>query len=159
MILTVNASGFITGYCTYSDLQSNNISRILNLDKKIESPDFPVDQSEAWQHFQNHYRCYTFHEVPPEYWKENFGDDYEIPSADIVSQFVYHEEHEEVLIEEQRDVIRARRELECFTIINRGEAWYALLTEQQKSELQTWYQAWLDAPETLVVPEKLEWLK
>ena len=58
----------------------------------------------------------------------------------------------------QKDEIRARREKECFSYINRGTLWYNKLTPEQDAELQTWYDVWLDAPETLVVPKKLEWL-
>ena len=57
-----------------------------------------------------------------------------------------------------KEEIRTRREEECFSVINRGSAWYELLTEEQKAELQTWYQAWLDAPETGVIPDKPTWL-
>lgn len=58
----------------------------------------------------------------------------------------------------QKDEIRARREKECFSYINRGTLWYNKLTPEQDAELQTWYDAWLEAPETLVIPKKLEWL-
>lgn len=54
--------------------------------------------------------------------------------------------------------IRGRREEECFSIVNRGLVWYNTLTKAQKTELQSWYEAWLEAPQTLVVPEKPEWL-
>lgn len=54
--------------------------------------------------------------------------------------------------------IRLQRETECFSVINRGELWYAKLTTEQKSELASWYQAWLDAPQTLVEPTAPEWL-
>lgn len=54
--------------------------------------------------------------------------------------------------------IRRRRESECFPVINRGELWYERLTEEKRQELETWYQAWLDAPETLVIPDLPEWL-
>lgn len=57
-----------------------------------------------------------------------------------------------------KNQIRERRERECFAIVNRGELWYETLTEEQKAELDAWYQAWLDAPETLVIPEKPEWV-
>lgn len=56
------------------------------------------------------------------------------------------------------ELIRIRREEECFPIINRGSLWYERLTDAQKEELEEWYQAWLDAPETKVVPEKPQWL-
>ena len=56
------------------------------------------------------------------------------------------------------DLIRSRRSSECFPIINRGTLWYEKLTEEQKAELSTWYEAWLDAPATGVAPQKPEWL-
>ena len=55
--------------------------------------------------------------------------------------------------------IRSRRESECYPIINRGGLWYDLLTKAEKDELLEWYQAWLDAPETGIIPEKPSWLK
>lgn len=54
--------------------------------------------------------------------------------------------------------IRHRRESECFSYVNRGELWYKTLTEKQKEEFEAWYTAWLDAPQTLVVPTKPTWL-
>lgn len=54
--------------------------------------------------------------------------------------------------------LRNQREEECFSVINRGAPWYDRLTEEQKQELSTWYQAWLDAPQTNVVPTKPSWL-
>lgn len=54
--------------------------------------------------------------------------------------------------------IRGRRAQECFPIVNRGALWYEKLTEAQRQELSEWYEAWLDAPETGVVPTALEWL-
>lgn len=55
--------------------------------------------------------------------------------------------------------LRARREYECFSIVNRGEIWYKRLTEEQKLELDQWYQKWLDVTITLEEPTKPEWLK
>lgn len=55
--------------------------------------------------------------------------------------------------------LRARREVECFSVINRGEFWYSKLTEEQKEELKSWYNAWLDVTATRIVPEKPIWLK
>lgn len=54
--------------------------------------------------------------------------------------------------------LRSQRELVCFPYINRGYLWYNKLTDEQKGELDVWYQAWLDVTETKVVPEKPEWL-
>ena len=61
-------------------------------------------------------------------------------------------------LEQQLFIIRDLRQTECFSIINRGTLWYQSLTEAQLVELSQWYNAWLDAPETLVVPEKPSWL-
>lgn len=57
------------------------------------------------------------------------------------------------------DIIRSRRYKECFIFINRGDLWYKHLSNEQKEELDIWYQAWLDAPETKVIPTKPEWLE
>lgn len=63
---------------------------------------------------------------------------------------------EELLSDE---ILRSRREYECFIYINRGGPWYDLLTEQQKQELKEWYQAWLNVTDTKVIPVKPSWLK
>ena len=64
-------------------------------------------------------------------------------------------------IEEQTELahLRSQREKDCFPYINRGYLWYNSLSEKQKTELDSWYQAWLDVTETKVAPEKPEWLK
>ena len=58
----------------------------------------------------------------------------------------------------RKNEIRARREKECFSYVNRGMLWYNKLTPEQDIEFQNWYDAWLKAPETLIIPKKLEWL-
>lgn len=58
----------------------------------------------------------------------------------------------------RKNEIRARREKECFSYVNRGTLWYNKLTPEQDIEFQNWYDAWLEAPETLIIPKKLEWL-
>jgi hypothetical protein len=55
--------------------------------------------------------------------------------------------------------LRARREQECFSIINRGKLWYDTLTPEQLIELDAWYNDWLNVTITLEAPEKPEWLK
>lgn len=60
--------------------------------------------------------------------------------------------------DEKIEELRQRREVECFPIINRGKLWYDSLTPYQISELNEWYNAWLQVSETLQVPEKPEWL-
>lgn len=58
----------------------------------------------------------------------------------------------------QAQLIRKEREKECFPIINRGALWYNKLSEEQKQELSEWYEAWLDAPATNVIPDKPLWI-
>lgn len=57
------------------------------------------------------------------------------------------------------DLLRARRENECFSVVNRGKLWYESLTEVQIIELRHWYNAWLDVTETKVIPTKPNWLR
>lgn len=54
--------------------------------------------------------------------------------------------------------LRYQREKSCFPYVNRGYLWYNKLTEEQKSELDTWYQAWLDVTETKIIPNSPDWL-
>lgn len=56
------------------------------------------------------------------------------------------------------ELLRKRRESECFPVINRGTLWYEKLTAEQKMELSTWYEAWLDAPATGTAPTAPIWL-
>ena len=65
---------------------------------------------------------------------------------------------EEEILENKKNELRAKREAECFSIINRGEIWYKRLTEEQKLELDQWYQKWLDVTITLEEPTKPEWI-
>ena len=54
--------------------------------------------------------------------------------------------------------LRNKREKQCFPYINRGQLWYGKLTDEQKSELDAWYQAWLDVTETKNIPTAPAWL-
>lgn len=63
-----------------------------------------------------------------------------------------------LLIENKKNLLRHQRQLECFSIINRGALWYDTLTVSQREELDIWYHQWLDVTDTLVVPECPEWL-
>lgn len=60
--------------------------------------------------------------------------------------------------EEQQQYIRFLRNRICFPIVNRGNVWYRTLTEEQSEELFQWYQAWLSAPTTMVIPETPSWI-
>lgn len=59
----------------------------------------------------------------------------------------------------QQEEIRRQREDLCFPYVNRGALWYENLTQDQRVQLGQWYQAWLDAPKTMTIPEAPEWLK
>lgn len=71
--------------------------------------------------------------------------------------------------EEVLDLLRTRREYECFAYVNRGVLWYNILTPEQQQELNTWYQSWLDVPQVYqetkpanietIIPQKPSWLK
>lgn len=61
--------------------------------------------------------------------------------------------------EKELSQLRVRRASECFSVIDRSILWHNRLTEEQKTELNVWYQAWLDVTETKVVPEKPAWLE
>lgn len=54
--------------------------------------------------------------------------------------------------------LRNQREEECFSVINRGALWYDKLTYEQKEELSSWYEEWLNAPETGIIPSKPTWI-
>ena len=64
------------------------------------------------------------------------------------------------VVEIEPNNIRVRREEECFSYINRGDAWYELYvnTPERVKEFNEWYQAWLNAPQTRVIPTKPEWI-
>lgn len=61
--------------------------------------------------------------------------------------------------EQELKDLRRQRQVECFSVINRGYLWYSQLSESQVSELGSWYNAWLNVTETLEIPQKPLWLK
>ena len=63
-----------------------------------------------------------------------------------------------VNIETRKSILRQMREEQCYPYINRGELWYRNLTDEQKTELNIWYKAWLDVTKTLIIPIKPTWL-
>ena len=74
-------------------------------------------------------------------------------------KLVYDEKRDaELHVELERNVIRARRERECYSVINRGQLWYEGVSISHLVELRKWYKAWLDAPATLIIPDKPDWL-
>lgn len=75
------------------------------------------------------------------------------------NHYIYEIRENVITLNDKVETLRERREIECFSIINRGSLWYATLTDKQVEELNAWYQAWLDVTETLNEPTKPEWLK
>ena len=60
----------------------------------------------------------------------------------IDDKLIFDEEKDKQLSEERElEELRRRREKECFSVINRGQAWYNSLTPEQAQELQSWYYA------------------
>lgn len=77
----------------------------------------------------------------------------EMQGADYTARKAAYEE------ELEKNLIRGQRAEECFPIINRGELWYNKLTTEQRNELSAWYEAWLDAPQTDIIPDLPSWVK
>lgn len=90
-------------------------------------------------------------EEKPEGFDERYFK-YRIVEGELVYDPGYHAQIE-------AEEIRSKRRTECFPYINRGYLWADKLTSDQKEELSIWYQAWLDAPSTLIIPERPLWLR
>ena len=99
----------------------------------IEIPD-PEDVF----HFESHFAAYKVHDGTALFDKER------------------HASQEQ---EQTKSALRQRRETECFSVINRGQLWYEGISIPQLLELRSWYKAWLNVTETLVVPERPSWLE
>ena len=96
-----------------------------------------VDTPEDLAFFESHYSAYKL----------------------VDGSLVYDEEKDKQIADENElERLRILREKECFSVINRGQAWYNSLTDGQYEDLQTWYQAWLNVTETRVIPEKPAWI-
>ena len=89
------------------------------------------------EHFEAHFQSYRMRDGTLEYDEQ---------------------QNKEIEREALCDVLRKRRETECFSIINRGQLWYDTLSEGQRAELQMWYQGWLHITDTLTVPDRPSWL-
>lgn len=67
--------------------------------------------------------------------------------------------YEELKKSEALRKLRAKREEVCFSVVNRGKAWYDSLTIEQYEQLKAWYQAWLCVTKTFVEPVTPAWIK
>lgn len=110
------------------------------------------------------YKCIGAGEAP-EGTTEITPEQYECIDSDKISGYrleagkiVFDQEKYDAFTRLQdQDGIRRKRESECFSICDRA-VWFYSLTEEQKAEVQHWRQAWLDAPETGVMPVKPVWI-
>ena len=91
----------------------------------------------------------------PKDWNEN-ALYYKYEDGKLIFDENYKEQLDESVLISR---LRKDRELKCFPIINRGYLWYKRLSNQQMKELDKWYAAWLDAPQTLIEPQTPQWLK
>lgn len=62
-------------------------------------------------------------------------------------------------LEHQRQMIRRQRQQEFALYLDRSPMFYNELTEEQLTELKAWREAWKNAPETLEIPTRPDWLK
>lgn len=79
--------------------------------------------------------------------------------ADYTKTDEYKQKAENFCREAEINELRHRRTTECFSVVNRGAVWYERLTDKQRQELETWYQAWLDVTDTKVIPTNPIWLE
>lgn len=86
------------------------------------------------------------------------GVEYQPAREETEEIYIYVPYTDEELKNIQIEKLRRKREIECFSVVNRGKLWYDKLKEEQVQELDNWYMAWLDITETLVEPQKPDWL-
>ena len=89
---------------------------------------------------------------------DNFYDNftsYYFDNGCLIRDSVKQSEKEQ---EEKLNQLRLRRSVECFPVVNRGKLWYDNLTNEQLSELDSWYTSWLDVTKTEMIPVKPTWL-
>lgn len=70
-----------------------------------------------------------------------------------------HVEEDDFSLEVKKNILRERRNNECFEVVNRGELWYSRLTAVQLRELDQWYSEWLQVTDTMTEPQKPSWIK
>lgn len=87
------------------------------------------------------------------------GVEYQPAREETEEIYVYVPYTDEELKDIQIEKLRHKREIECFSVVNRGKLWYDKLEAEQVQELDNWYMEWLDVTETLVEPQKPDWLK
>lgn len=108
-----------------------------------------------------YYEVLHMSEPPYNYSKIIINDQYaDCEPTDFNSNLTFNsDKYNERKESEKIETLRRRRASECFPIINRGQLWYNTLTDTQKTELENWYNSWLDVTETLKTPTKPNWIK
>lgn len=144
-----------------------------NLEEMVKTALADVDLHKGWMCIDNQRNCMAFC-----YDAEILMDGYETIQVtcdedidiDCIQGYILNDDNTITWSDDkwnkyQRDVvepnnIRVRREEECFGYINRGDAWYNMYvnTPERVKEFNEWYQAWLNAPQTRVIPIKPEWI-
>lgn len=60
-------------------------------------------------------------------------------------------------VDDIKKCLRQIREIECFAVTDRP-LWYNRLTEEQKAEINEWYEKWLKVTDTFEIPTKPKWI-
>lgn len=88
----------------------------------------------------------------------HFKEHYQAYKA-VNNSLTFDYQKEEVIeLEERIEELRDMREKECFSYVDRSQFWYDSLSQIQLDELHTWYDAWLNVTETMIIPERPTWL-
>lgn len=87
------------------------------------------------------------------------GVEYQPERTEEIEIMIYKKYTEEELLNKKIYELRLKRETDCFPFINRGKLWYDKLNEEQLTELDKWYNDWLNVTNTLVIPKAPIWLK
>ena len=95
-------------------------------------------------------------EVSTDEWENTLGCD-KYHSWRVVKGKLCHERYEATPEAELLQELRERRDEVCFPVINRGRAWYDMLTDKQRQELDKWYKDWLDVTKTKKEPRTPAW--
>lgn len=130
MKIKLDSDGYVSEWALHSDDE-----KIICLPDGIEVDDIPDDEVEQ------------FYEESRAYY---------LSDGKLVKDL---DRMDEIVAEREKQALRNRRAIECFSIVNRGEAWYDTLTAGQREELRSWYLDWLDVTETLSAPTAPDWIK
>lgn len=96
MFIRQDKNGFILEFYTFEDMKADDEIAFRIIDhaaRYTECPNFPKeDFPEAWEHFKQNYRYYTFTPISKDQWDEYYFSTPNTLSEQILAQFVYHPE-------------------------------------------------------------------